>query len=617
MESTEIPSNPSNQNDWNRSSSRSGWGLSGRLLLAGLFLLAILAAGAYSLSSPAIRQALSIGKPPTSKYMTETVKRAPFRIAVTERGTLDSLKSATLASQVEGTTTIISLVPEGTLVEKGEVVCELDSSQLIQEEKEQQIAVTTAEADLKKAEENLEIQKRQNESDIAAARLAGELAQLDLEKYREGESIQLENEIKGEITVAEEELARSVESYEFSKRLAKKGYKSQNDVEADRIAVTKTQIKRDVALDKLKVLKNYTYRRTIRELEEMADESVRELDRVRRQAAAALAQFEADFKAKKLTYEVQKGKLERCQKQIAACTIRAPQPGEVVYNTDGGSRRSEGDVIEVGVSVRERQPIIKLPDLSQMKVDARIHESKISRVRPGLPVIIRVDAYPNNTLIGVVDHVSSVPVSGRFPNYDLKQYESIIRIESQDDPDIKLKPGLTASLEIIVEERSNVLQTPVQSVITVGRESMAYVMTPTGPERRSLLIGKSNDQFVEVLDGVQAGEQVVMNPRSHFAEEISRLQASQDRSQTDRVRGATLPIEVPAEPASGSGPSADGEGERPRPQRPAGVGPGEAGPGGEGSGRPEGGRGADSNGSPRQPRTRPAGGGARPQGQSE
>ena len=150
MESTEIPSNPSNQNDWNRSSSRSGWGLSGRLLLAGLFLLAILAAGAYSLSSPAIRQALSIGKPPTSKYMTETVKRAPFRIAVTERGTLDSLKSATLASQVEGTTTIISLVPEGTLVEKGEVVCELDSSQLIQEEKEQQIAVTTAEADLKK-----------------------------------------------------------------------------------------------------------------------------------------------------------------------------------------------------------------------------------------------------------------------------------------------------------------------------------------------------------------------------------------------------------------------------------------------------------------------------------
>src|SRR5690606_13517084 len=142
-------------------------------------------------------------------------KRAPFRIAVTERGQLDSLRNATLVSSVEGTTTIISIVPAGTHVKAGDLVCELDASIQIDKEKQQQILVTQAAAERKKAEENVEIQKRQNESDIAAAELAKELAKLDHEKYKQGEARQLENELSGLAEVAREELARAAELYEF------------------------------------------------------------------------------------------------------------------------------------------------------------------------------------------------------------------------------------------------------------------------------------------------------------------------------------------------------------------------------------------------------------------
>src|SRR5262245_54996740 len=61
------------------------------------------------------------------QLVLETVRRNPFTMTVTERGTLDSLKNAVLASRVEGTTSIISIVPEGTNVAAGQLVCELDS----------------------------------------------------------------------------------------------------------------------------------------------------------------------------------------------------------------------------------------------------------------------------------------------------------------------------------------------------------------------------------------------------------------------------------------------------------------------------------------------------------
>jgi len=76
--------------------------------------------------------------------VTESVKRGPFQIAVTERGTLESFKNAVLTCKVEGSTTIISIVKEGTHVKEGELVVELDSSALVDRETTQRIAVTTA-----------------------------------------------------------------------------------------------------------------------------------------------------------------------------------------------------------------------------------------------------------------------------------------------------------------------------------------------------------------------------------------------------------------------------------------------------------------------------------------
>ena len=183
-------------------------------------------------------------------------------------------------------------------------------------------------------------------------------------------------------------------------------------------------------------------------------------------------------------------------------------------------------VIEEGASVRQRQAIINLPDVENMKIDARIHESKISRIVVGQPVEIEVDALPGQPFHGVLSTVASVPTPGSWPNTDLKEYETAIEIKDEIARVRTLKPGMNAECRIIVEDRKEpVLQIPIQAVISTSGHYFTFVAVGGEAERRELKIGDANDEYMEILDGVAEGEFVVMNPRTHFSKELSALEA--------------------------------------------------------------------------------------------
>lgn len=500
-------------------------------------------AASLALSSRPGRLGSSGGSVEAGELALAPVKRGPFRVAVTDQGNLDSMNNVTLKSKVDGRTTIIHLVPEGTKVEEGELVCELDSSVLIEDLTEDKLQLTEARAALEQAEKSLEIQKRQNESDIAAAKLAWELAELDYEKYtaEDGEYNQLRSQAAGELELAREELQRAQETLDFTQRLAKKGYRTQQEVEAERVAVRKAELEVDAAEKKLNVLTEYTRKRQQAELEANAKELKQEWERTKLQAQAAAAQARAEVEKQKLQVKVREEDYNEERAQLEACKMYAPQSGTVVYANDSGRRRSEM-IIEEGAEVRERQEIIKIPDLTRMKVEAKVHESKIAMVDTGLPVLVRVDAFPDKVYHGEVNSVASVPSSTNWFNGDLKEYKVEIRITDEDPEKIsRLRPGLTAGVEIVVEDREGVLQVPVQAVVTIGEKQYAYAFTEEGPERRTLMLGSTNDEFTEVLDGVEEGEQVVINPRSSFSEGIAQLEAAQSEQENEEPEQKDAP----------------------------------------------------------------------------
>jgi hypothetical protein len=202
-----------------------------------------------------------------------------------------------------------------------------------------------------------------------------------------------------------------------------------------------------------------------------------------------------------------------------------------------------------------------------MKIDARIHESRISRIVVGQPVEIEIDAIPGDLYRGKLQSISSVPVPGSWPNTDLKEYEAVIEILDDAARVRKLKPGMTAQVRIIVEDRKeNVLQIPVQAVVSFSGEYFAYVATAKGTERRSLKVGDANDEYMEILDGVAIGEAVVMSPRTHFSKELSELESeisaryeqnrekvdTPERKPDDRFPGAGGAASPPGDAAASS-----------------------------------------------------------------
>lgn len=493
----------------------------------------------------------SWGKEKQVSYVLETVTRGPFRIVVNDRGTVDSRNNAVLTCKVQGGSTIISIVPQGKLVQAGDLLCELDSLALVEKAKQQKIDLTQADAALANAKQQFDIQKTQNESDISAAKLKLDLAGLDLRKFQEGEYEQQLQTLEGTLSLKNEDFSRANEALEFTKRMAKKGYRSQSELESQRIAMSKAEIERRTAELAVDVFKEYTYTRTIKELEANAKEFELELERVKRKADAALAKAAADLESAQLTFEVQSDKYKDCLAQIEACKIFAPQAGEVVYANIEGSRGQNSVVIEEGAAVRERQAIINLPDMSQMKVTSRVHESAIAAVRTGLRVLIRVDAYTDRVFNGVVSHVSSVPLLGSFPNYDLKEYEVQVDMTDPIEALKDLRPGLNADIEILIDDRSNILQVPVQSIIKIGMKYFAYRATPTGYERIELKAGPTNDSTIEILGGLSEGDQVIMNPRTQFQKEISELALALNEPD---------PIKEPAEGAVSGEPIPPGPG---------------------------------------------------------
>ena len=153
---------------------------------------------------------------------------------------------------------------------------------------------------------------------------------------------------------------------------------------------------------------------------------------------------------------------------------------------------------------------MSLPDTSGMIVQISVHESSVDKVRPGQNAKIIVDAFPDRTFYGKVLKVAPLPDPQMgWLNPDLKTYNTEVSIDGSHDC---LKPGMSAKAEILVEQLNNVLIAPVQVVANRGGKKVCYCMTGRGPEQREVETGVFNDTFVQITNGLKAGEEVLLNP---------------------------------------------------------------------------------------------------------
>ncbi len=355
---------------------------------------------------------------------TQRVERGHLMVSISSEGNLASANNAELKCQVAGGARIISIVPDGTQVTAGMELVQLDRSSFDQALDAEKILYERAVAT-----------QIQAEQDYQAAEIA-------VREYLEGSYHKDLQAAQEQIVVAQQNLDTDKNVVSHTERMYRKGFVTALQLEADRFSVEHGQLDLDAAILAKKVLEEFTRPKTVKQLE-----SVRDAADARRHAELASVNLE-------------KTKLERIQQQLKFCVIKAPQRGMVVYANDP-DRRSSSDApqIDEGAMIRERQTIIRLPDLNNMQVETTVHESRVPHIRPGMPAHIEI---LDRTWKGHVKSIASRPAPPPRYSTPTKNYSVYISIEGDLSG---LRPGMTAQVEILLADLHDVCTVPVTAVV--------------------------------------------------------------------------------------------------------------------------------------------------------
>jgi len=596
---------------------------------------------------------------------TFTARRDDLTITVTESGSINARNTIDITCDVEagrmgggqggGGVTILSIVPEGTYitpedVNDGKLLVELDSSVMEEQIEQYKIDVATARASFIDANESYRIQVKQNESDITAAELAVKFARMDFQKYLGAELAdelitRLENdpnsgidialllrdnptdsnkssdpndpndhgggasqrlkELMDAILIAEGQRQKNTDVLAGTQKLYDANYASALDLKTAQLDLQRFQVQTQSATEALRLYKLYDFPKEAEKFLSDYEEAKRDLDRTQARARSMLAQAEARRLSAEARYDLQAERMDKAERQIAACMIKAPAPGLVVYASSseifmrrgggGGTRRT----IAEGETVYERQKIITLPDTAEMIAEIAVHEAEVDKVRPGQRAVITLDPFPDEEFKGQVLKVAQLPDASRgFLNPDLKVYTTQVLIEGTYD---YLKPGMSAKVEILVQQLKDVVIVPVTVVANRQGKKVCFVVTPGGSsQERVIKTGAFDDTFVEIVEGLEDGEKVLLNP-PRITETGSGYgsRGRSDRFESDQPGAGPGPAGPPmgGRTQPGMGPGAGGrspggrepEGRRPRTGEPDGRQP-------QGGGAPGGG---DPGGGPR------------------
>ncbi|MBC8453588.1 efflux transporter periplasmic adaptor subunit [PVC group bacterium] len=438
-------------------------------------------------------------------------RRGSLTISVTERGTIENREKVVVESEVEGNATIVSIVEEGTLVEKGDLLIELDSSEFEETRSIQDIRVQNSAASLIQGKESLAIAKNKAEADIEKAEYDLKFAKIDLKKYQEGDYPMSLQKADSKITLANEELKKSEDQYEWSEKLASKGFITQTEQLSDELTLKRKQIDFKTAQKDRDVLVEYTHERDLMEFQAKLKQSEMALERARRKARADIIKAEASLRASEAENNQQKRILDKLDKKIDACRIIAPEAGMVVYasSTSRNPWRNK-QPLKVGSVVNYRHELIHLPISEEMNVDVRVQESSLRKVKEGLLVKVKVDAVTDKEYTGILTKIPVLPDATRtWLNPDLKIYNCTAELKNGVED---LRSGMSCRCEIIVAELDDVIYLPVQTVVREDECSIVYVIEKGKPKQRQVKTGMDNGRMICVLEGVEEGEQVLLSP---------------------------------------------------------------------------------------------------------
>jgi HlyD family secretion protein len=452
---------------------------------------------------------------------TAVVEEAPFDVSVVESGTLQALRSMTYASTIQSNQAkIIAMVPEGKLVQKGDMLLLFDGAPFEEEIRKSQAQLSQAEADVQKAQQDFKLQVIQNQEELAAARQKVERSRLELADVTAGKGRLHEEEAAAAVSNAERDLAKALGNHEDLKPLLAEGFITKQELERASQAVDRAREDLELAKRRRSALVEFGRPLELSQAEADANltrESARQLEAA---AAYRLEQKRAAITGAESRIAEASAKLALAKQQLARTEVRADVPGIVVYKDVffGSEQRKP----QVGDQVWANQPLLILPDVSKMVVETRVRETDIHKVEKNQNVSVRVQAYPDLKLTGTVTLVGTLAQEEK-ERRGVKFFGVTVQVNESDG---RLRPGMTAAVEIQVERRLQALRVPLEAVFERDGRHVCYVATRSGLVAHEVVLGPSNRDFVVIEKGLRRGDRVALRDPSAAPSDFGSLTSS-------------------------------------------------------------------------------------------
>ena len=284
-------------------------------------------------------------------------------------------------------------------------------------------------------------------------------------------------------------------------RIDQRPYRSIVDQTTANLAVARAQRDKDSAI--LDYAKANFDRQTY--LVERKTVSQDVADNARSVYRGALAQVALD----EAMIQQRQAELETAQVNLDYTNIVSPVDGTVV---------SRNVTVGQTVAASFQTPTLFLiaTDLTKMQVDTNVSESDIGGIKEGNTASFTVDAFPSRTFRGKVSQVRQSPQTAQ----NVVTYDVVVSV---DNSDLTLKPGMTASTRVVVDQRADVLRVPNQAVrylpggltgaeTTIGTgETRLWVLRDGSPVAVPVVLGLDDDTFTEIVKGdIKAGDKIIV-----------------------------------------------------------------------------------------------------------